>query len=339
MSWQNIQGHDVHRRAFAHAIERARLAHAYLFTGPSGIGKRLFAREFAKALLCEQPSADLAACDRCEACTLVDADTHPDFFAVARPADMNEMPIAVLRELCRGFSLKSARGRGKVALLDDADDLNDQAANCFLKTLEEPPPRSVFFLIGTNPERQLATIVSRCQVVRFAPLSDAVVGEILKRQGVTDARMLARLVRLGRGSPGQALALADAKLWDFRKELLDGLLQPRLDSVSLAKKLMEFVEDAGKEVATHRRRANQVLRLLIEFFDDTLAVCLGAAPRLGDPEEMATLRKLAERVDPEKLLEILERCLEADAQTDRYIQLVLVLEGLMDALGVALTAK
>ena len=336
MSWQNVQGHDFHRRAFAHALERGRLAHAYLFTGPGGIGKRLFARELAKALLCEQPSADLAACDQCEACTLVDANTHPDFFAVARPEEKNEMPIAVMRELCQGFSLKPARGRGKVALLDDADDLNGPSANCFLKTLEEPPPRSVFFLVGTHPERQLATIVSRCQVVRFAPLSDAIVGDILKQQGISDARMLARLVRLGRGSPGQALALADAKLWEFRTELLAGLVQPRLDSVALAKKLREFVEDAGKESAAQRRRTNQVLRLLIEFFDDTLAVCLGATPRLGDPEEMNTLRKLADRVDPEKLLEILERCLTADAQTDRYIQLVLVLEGLVDALGVAL---
>ncbi len=75
-----------------------------------------------------------------------------------------------MRELCQSFALKSARGRGKVILIDDADDLNEEAANCFLKTLEEPPPRSVLILIGSTPDRQLQTIVSRCQVIRFAPL-------------------------------------------------------------------------------------------------------------------------------------------------------------------------
>jgi DNA polymerase-3 subunit delta' len=338
VSWQSIHGHDAHRRTFAHAVARGRLAHAYLFTGPPGIGKRLFARELARALLCENPGPELAPCERCESCTLVGADTHPDFFAVARPADKNEMPIEVMRELCRSFSLKASRGRGKIALLDDADDLNAESANCFLKTLEEPPPRSVFFLIGTSPERQLPTIVSRCQVVRFTPLASDVVASILKKQGVTDARLLARLVRLGRGSPGQALALADQQLWDFRKVLLEGLLEPRPDSVALAKKLMEFVEDAGKETAAHRRRAGQVLRLLIEFFDDVLAVQLEKTPDTGDPEEMPLLRKMAKRVDPDKVLRILDRCLDADTQTERYLQLVLVLEALLDALGVALAA-
>jgi DNA polymerase-3 subunit delta' len=236
--------------------------------------------------------------------------------------------------LCRGFSLKSARGRGKIALLDDADDLNDEAANCFLKTLEEPPPRSVFFLVGRTPERQLPTIVSRCQVVRFAPLPDALVSAILRE--TVNEKLLARLVRLGRGSPGQALALADPELWTFRRTLLEGLLQARPDTVTLAKKWTQFVEEAGKETALHRRRAGQVLRLLIEFFDDALAVSLGGEPRLGDPEEMGLLRRLADRVDPDTLLRVLERCLEADTQTGWYIQLVLVLESLLDAVGVAL---
>jgi DNA polymerase III subunit delta' len=171
VSWERVRGHERLAAAFAQVVRRGRLAHAYLFTGPRGVGKRLFAGELARALLCEQPPGDhLEACGQCASCTLVDAGTHPDCFAAGRPEDSLEVPIDEVRELCRHFSLKSARGRGKVALLDDADDLNDAAANCFLKTLEEPPPRSVLLLIGTSPDRQLPTIVSRCQIVRFAPL-------------------------------------------------------------------------------------------------------------------------------------------------------------------------
>jgi DNA polymerase-3 subunit delta' len=334
VSWQRIKGHDSQIEAFRQAIKRGRLAHAYLFTGPPGVGKRLFAHELAKALLCEQPPAPLTACDTCAACILMDAGNHPDFFAVSRPAESNQFPVDIMRELCRGFSLKSARGRGKFALLDDADDLNEEAANCFLKTLEEPPPGSVFFLIGTNSERQLPTIVSRCQVVRFGPLADDLVSDILRQAGISDAKLIERLVRLGRGSPGQALALAEPAVWTFRKELLEGLLQSRPDTVTLARRWTEFVEEAGKETALHRRRASQVLRLLIEFFAEALHVSLHGEPRLTDAEEMRLLRKLVERADSEKLISILERCLEADAQIGWFVQLPLVLEALLDAIRV-----
>jgi DNA polymerase-3 subunit delta' len=185
----------------------------------------------------------------------------------------------------------------------------------------------------------LPTIVSRCQVVRFAPLPEALVADILKQQGVADPHLLSRLVRLARGSPGQAMALVEPELWDFRKVLVEGLLQPRPDTADLAKRWLEFVEEAGKESAAQRRRTVLVLRLLIEFFADALAVSLGGLPRLGEAEELGLLQKLAKRVDPERLLQVLERCLEADVQTGRYIQLVLVLEALVDTLGAQLAVN
>ena len=90
-----------------------------------------------------------------------------------KPEDKHELPISVIRELCDQFGVKPARGSHKVAILDDADDLNEEASNAFLKTLEEPPPGAVLILVGTTPELQKETIVSRCSVVRFDPLPDA----------------------------------------------------------------------------------------------------------------------------------------------------------------------
>lgn len=334
MSWQRVRGHELVVQSFRQALRRGRLAHAYLFTGPAGVGKRLFANELAKALLCEGSAPDaLEACDLCPACIQVEAGTHPDFFAVGRPEDSLDVPIDVVRELCRSFSLKAARGHGKVAILDDADDLNDAAANCFLKTLEEPPPRSVLLLIGSSADRQLSTIVSRCQVVRFAPLPGPLVAELLRTQSVADAALVDRLVRLGGGSPGQALALADPALWQFRRTLLHGVVQSRFDSVGLAKQWAQFVEEAGKESAAQRRRAALALRLLIDCLNDALHVATGAPAQMADAEDLGTLQELAKRLGPEKLMECLDRCLEADAHLDRRVQLVLVLEGLMDALA------
>ena len=97
MSWERVQGHDAQVQAFDRALRRGRLAHAYLFVGPPGVGKLLFAEELAKALLCETPAGRLAACDRCTACTLVEANTHPDLFSVSRPTGVNELPIDLMR--------------------------------------------------------------------------------------------------------------------------------------------------------------------------------------------------------------------------------------------------
>jgi len=334
VSWQRVRGHEAQRQAFERVIQRGRLAHAYLFTGPPGIGKRLFADEFAKALLCEsRPAERFEACDHCAACVQVAAGTHPDHFLASRPEESLELPISVMREFCHQLALKPARGRDKVAILDDADDLNEEAANCFLKTLEEPPPRSVLLLISTSADRQLPTIVSRCQVVHFQPLPAQIVRELVVGQGIEDETLLRRIVPLSGGSPGQALALADPALWEFRRRLLEGLVQPRCDTVTLARSWIEFVEDAGKESAAQRRRATLVLRFLIQFLSAALNRSVGGMPGLVEPEDLHMVEQLAQRADTEQILRMLERCLESDLQIERRVQLVLVLEGLLDALG------
>lgn len=333
MSWHQVRGHQIVIDSFRQALRRGRLGHAYLFTGPAGVGKKLFAAQLAKAILCENsPPEALQACDHCPACLQVEAGTHPDFFATGRPEEALELPIETIRELCQTFALKPARGRGKIAVLDDADDLNDAAANCFLKTLEEPPPRSMLILIGSSAERQLATIVSRCQILRFAPLPDTEVAALLRERGFTEPKQIERLIGLGGGSPGQALALADPALWEFRGTLLRGLLDPRADRAELARQWGKFVEEAGKESAAQRRRATLTLRLVVDFLNDALRQSIGGTPRLVDDNDRQPLADLANRLGPDRLLELLERCLQTDAQIDRRVQLVLLLEALVDAI-------
>lgn len=334
MSWDRIRGHDTLVTAFQYATRRGRLAHAYLFTGPPGIGKRLFAIELAKALLCHanQPET-LAACDHCPSCSQVEARSHPDFVLAGRPEDKHEWPIELMREVLHSFALRSASGKGRVAIFDDADDFNEESANCFLKTLEEPPPRSVLILIGTGPERQLPTILSRCQVVRFAPLPESLVAEFLRAQGIEDGPTVQRLARLSGGSPGQAKALSDPALWEFRATFVAAFLKSPVDSVSLARAWWEFVEEAGKESAARRERASLVLRLMVEFLADVLRVQSGGEPRFDDPSERKILETVAQRTDVDRLLAALERCLDADMHVDRRVQLELALEGLVDQLG------
>ena len=152
-----------------------------------------------------------------------------------------------------------------------------------------------------------------------------------KRHDIHDAALLDRLTRLSGGSPGLALALADPALWTFRREFLDGIAHTPLDSVGLSEKCMKFVEEAGKESAAQRQRAHLLVRLLIDFMDDALALSVAAAARRTEAADQPALERLVTRLSPEQLLVLLERCLDSDQQIDRRVQLVLIVEALLDA--------
>jgi DNA polymerase-3 subunit delta' len=341
MPWQRIRGHEFRAESFGEVVGRGRMGHAYLFAGPAGVGKKLFAFELAKTLLCERLPAsspakgnasDFAACDQCSSCLLVDAGTHPDLLFACRPEEKVEFPISVMRELLVQLALKPARGGRKIAIIDDADDFNEEAANCLLKTLEEPPPKSLLILIATDAERQLPTILSRCQVVPFAPVPAAQVVEFLREHEI-ESQMAERLARISSGSPGLALELAGTDLWTFRRDLIAELARPTPDSVALAKKWTEFNEESGKEGGTVRRRSALMIKLLVEFLQNVLLASTGATLNHVDPEDLLAIQALAARLGPERLVKMMERCLEADYQIDRRVQLVLILEALVDALG------
>ena len=328
MSWDRIRGHDAARQTFQAAFARGRFGQAYLLVGPEGVGKRLFATELAKALLCERPPAPLTACDHCPGCAQVVAGTHPDVFAIRTPDGKHELPVEVMREFCTRMALKPTRGSRKIGVVEDADDFNEESANSFLKTLEEPPPGSVLVLLATGTERQLPTILSRCQVVRFHPLRRDDLRAVLRANHVTDPATLDRLARTAGGSPWRALALTDAGIDAVRRTLVDGITDPRPDFRKLAEAWTHFYEEAGKESAAQRPRVSLVMGLLVEALQTALRLGVGAAePATPDDERLAAF---AERVGPDRLLDLIDRCVEADAHVERRVQLVLVVEAVLD---------
>ena len=338
MSWANVKGHEQLAASFQQVVRRDRLAHAYLFVGPEGVGKRRVAVELAKALLCEdsQARSRIDACDRCPACVQVGAATHPDFQYAELPEDKHEFPIEIVQDLIAHLALKPARGSYRVAIVNDADWFNEEAANCFLKTLEEPPPKSLLILLGTNGDRQLPTIRSRCQLIRFAsPPEDVMVAQLRDEGLVTVADEGRRLIRLAGGDLADARLLAQPATAAFRRELIDSLSQARFDSVGMGQKFAKFADEGSKESAIKRQRAALGLKFLIEFIRAALVAAEGAEPALADPQDAAAVRRLAERVSHDGLLRMLDRCLEADYQVVRRLHLELILLSVMDDLGEA----
>lgn len=342
MSWRSVRGHDRVIEQLRAGAKSGRLPHAFMFVGPEGIGKRTFALKLAQALLCEKnPEGLLDPCEACPGCALAAAGTHPDLITAGRPDDKQELPIRVIRDLCASFALKPARGRRKVAIVDDLDSINEEAANAFLKTLEEPPPGAVLILLGTSPELQLETIVSRCQVVRFDPPPVEDLAAILLERGiVADEAEARRLAGLADGGVGRAMSLADPELEEQRRALIDGLADERgFDPGELVQRFLAFSKKAGKEAAVQRRRAGLMIGELARLFRGVLWQTAGLEAPAADPADRRAIAVLANRLEPEDVFILADRALEADRHLRRNLYLPLVLESLFHDLAKIINSR
>lgn len=331
MSWQGVLGHDAIVERFRTAVARGRLASTYLFIGPEGVGKRTFALKLAQALLCEgRPAGALDPCLACRGCRLTAAQTHPDLLLVRKPAERSFIPLEAFvgrahermqTGLCHDLSLKPFLSQRKVAIIDDADYLNEEGANALLKTLEEPPPRSVLILIGSQLQRQLPTIRSRAQLIRFSPLPVETVERILLAEGlITDPQPAREAALRSSGSVTQACELADEALAAYRHTLLHALAQPAWDSVGLARNTAQFIEQAGKDQPPRRARARQLVNAALAFYS-TLLRAQAQAPSAAPPEILAAAQAALRggQTDVQATLERLESCLQALEHIDRNV--------------------
>ncbi|HEY2841236.1 MAG TPA: DNA polymerase III subunit delta' [Pirellulales bacterium] len=344
MSWQGIEGHDDVLAKFRAMLVGGRLASTYLFVGPSGVGKRTFALRLAQTLLCpKRDPAEMNPCGVCDACLQVLAGTHPDLLRVAKPTDRSAIPVDLIigpkerrmqEGLCHDISLKPFMGGRRVAIIEDADDLNEEGANALLKTLEEPPPRSVMILIGTSPDRQLPTIRSRSQLMRFRPLDAELIARLLLSQGtVSEPADAERIAAQCGGSLTQAVEMADPALTRFRHELVAQLADGTFDNVAFAKLLIALVEEAGKEAPPRRARMRQVITMAIQFYRELLRAMSGA-PAVEESAVASVDRALTTgRFDPDNVSQMIERCLEALEHVDRNAHQAALLECWLDDLS------
>jgi DNA polymerase-3 subunit delta' len=293
-----IIGHQGAIELLQRSIETGQIGHAYLLSGPQGIGRRTLALTFAQALVCQSPLPE-RPCGVCSACRRVARGIHPDVMTVSleqqaatesKDSKNTRITIDTIRELRSNLSLRPLEAEWRVAILEDVELFSLPAYDALLKSLEEPPPFVVLLLIATELEAVPETIRSRCRPLALEPLSRADVSAALTARGV-EPDLAAMLAGITRGRIGQALALADDR----------AALDARRESVEAG---LEMIENPVAAIATARRR-NDIFRrgqralveadldTLLGLWRDLLLIAAGCPEQIVNVDVGERLQRLA----------------------------------------------
>ncbi len=342
MSFTDIIGHEQPLTILKRALVNKTLAHAYLFSGEAGVGKKMTALALAAAVNCANGRPE-GGCGECPSCRRVAALTHPDVHVVmpesedarllatwsSKEADKasDEIKIDQIRQAQESLSLKPSEGSKKILIVDGAETLNMTAQNAFLKTLEEPPGDTLIILVTSLPQSLLPTIRSRCQEIRFQPLPRRTLAQALvSKRGLSDedAWFLAALAQgsMGRGlgmDAGQEKAERDqvTELWSGLSRMSDAEALALADGYAKDRERFDRLLDIGVECL----RDALVYR---ETGDERLLVQAGAGERC---------RSWSERFSLPKMLADLELLSMSRTMLDRRVGAQLVAENLLLKLG------
>jgi DNA polymerase-3 subunit delta' len=259
------------------ALKSGRLAHAYIFSGPEGVGKFRFAKELAKALVCRGSGA--RPCGTCSACGKIERETHPEMIVLRVQPENQQIKIEAVRDACSRLMLKPVEAKHRICIIDEAERLSDDGANCLLKTLEEPPDYCVIALVTSRPEMLLPTVRSRCRTVRFGALDpENIVRILIEKTGMAPERALS-VARISCGSAGAAIALAGEDVFGLREGLLRRLESlPNVSPCDVSDELTRGGEGdasaSGSDSRGKRLRALHSVDLLILLARDALVECV-----------------------------------------------------------------
>ena len=313
MPW-NIVGHEWAVELLKRDLAQGRVRHAYLFTGPEGVGKRTLVAEFARALLCEGSEPP---CGQCRHCKLHARASHPDLLMVApevsgKHVRAAKVKIEPVRRLIYDLTLKPVEAQRRVACLVNFGAANDEAQNALLKTLEEPPGSAVMLVTAERAEDLLPTIVSRCEGVALRPLPLATVQDALVLRWDTPRERAEQLAHLSGGRLGWAVRMVqDGSALEARRERMEDLRRllrgSRVERMAYAERLAQ----AGSV-----DRMQETLELWLGFWRDVMLASAGATAPLVNVDCETEIRHLAGTVPPA----LAEQVLKAIRQTGEWLE-------------------
>lgn len=317
---------------FQRSLETDSLAHAYLFSGPAHVGKMTLALNLAQALNCP---ADEPPCGQCGSCRKIAGGRHADIRVIGldksddSPEARQRMEISIdqIRDVQHSASLPPFEGRHRVYIIDRAELLSLEAANCLLKTLEEPTGRVVFILLTTNGSLLPETVISRCQTVGLSPAPLREVEAALTENWNVDSEKAGLLARLSHGCLGWAVsAAADDSIVRQRAEWLDRLA----DIISAdSEERFTYAAQLATQFGRNRGSVQERLDLWLDWWRDLLLLKAGSGDNVTNIDRLDLLAEMSENYSLAGIRGFIESILEAGEQLRLNANPRLVLEVLM----------
>jgi len=318
--WQ-VVGHKWAVDLLKRALASGRVAHAYLLTGPPQIGKRSLALNFAQALNCLNDNNEEKPCGQCLACSKIAHGNHPDVQIIE--GEGGTLKIDQMRALRHEAVLSPLEGRWKVYIIRQMEQATAEAANCLLKTLEEPPSNVILMLTASEAEVLLPTIVSRCQVLNLRPLATETVQRSLQERWGVDVERALLLARLSGGRLGWAVtASQNDAILDQRESHLDEMME------LLSQGRVERLEYA-QQLSRNPEAMPELLHLWISWWRDLLLATSGSSVGITNVDREDTLRIQAQRYSLGQVRGFVEALRATVWQLERNANTRLTLEVLM----------
>jgi DNA polymerase-3 subunit delta' len=325
MAFKHIIGHEKQIQYLQNALKNGRLAHAYLFVGKEGIGKRLVAFNLAKALNCSRNGE--APCDECPSCLKIDHLHHPDVLVVEPHGQW--IRIDQIRDLQRELGHKPFEGKRRVCIFRNADRMRQEAANALLKILEEPPLHTVLILLASNSDLMLTTITSRCQQIPFHPLPIKRVTEVIRSRLALNEKEAHILVSLADGSLGKALRMELNLVLRVRREIIEKIM-------NLPSYGAERILGMAEELASGNDDLPLLLTMIHAWYRDLLAFKVrGSSAHLINVDLLKEIQEAAPKVDTPYLINRMEVIQGALWNLDRNANRQITLEAMLLDLAMA----
>ncbi len=345
MSLDNVLSQDNVANSFRNAILKKHLSHAYIFTGQKGVGKSLFAKEFSKLIFCKNKEND--SCDICNNCKRIESNNNPDIHWIGLGKKDKFVKIENIREIQHYVRISPLESESKIFIIKQADKMTEEAANCLLKTLEEPSPNTIIILIANSLTPIKDTIRSRCQIFKFSPIPVQVIKEHLINNFDADTRVIEWVSRFCCGSLGTAIDLMNDKFYEKNEYIINRISELNLkDNLNFVDEFIESYLNPIDTLEEKRHIMKSIFNCILQYYRDLLIFKIRKSHSINsryipifNAGHDSVLQTQSNRLTQEQIMNIIDEILLAIKHIDYNLNINLLMENIITKITILMSCK